>query len=371
MRIVFVIPKLSAGGAERVVSVMARHWHDAGNEITILTYDDGKTPPFYDLPKGVRHRPLDLAGVPRNVLDAVEINLRRLATLRRAVKEASPDVVIAFLSETNVQTLLATRGLGIPVIVSERSNPAYGAVGRIWRLLQRRAYTQAAALAVQTKKVTEHFLWMPQEKIFILPNPVFEIKGKYSDELSIDFSGKSLILTVGRLIPSKGFDVLIRAFSRAAKVAPEWQLVLVGDGKERHALEALAEECGVGDRVVFTGTVKGVGAVYKKAEIFVLSSFFEGFPNVLCEAMAHGLPVVATDCDYGPSEIVRPGMDGLLVPVKDEHAMAEALRQLMSDEAARKRMGEKAQEILERFSVKSVMEKWDALVREVTQKRRS
>jgi glycosyltransferase involved in cell wall biosynthesis len=366
MRIVFVIHELSAGGAERVVSLMAGHWHAAGHEVSILSYDDGSRAPFYHIPEGVRLKSLGIVGVPRNFFDALAINVRRLSVLRRAIKDAAPDVVIAFLHETNVQTILATRGLGVPVIVSERSNPAFNTMGRVWRMLLKPSYRFASGIVLQTQKVKEHFSWMPPSKLHVVPNPVSAPKPAQADPPPPDMLPQGpYILAVGRLIPLKGFDVLLRAFAQAAEDAKEWKLVFVGEGKERAVLEAQAQDLRVEDRVFFTGRVKDVGAIYAEAEIFVLSSFFEGFPNVLCEAMAHGLPVIAANCDYGPADIVRPGIDGLLVPVKDEQALAEALQKLMGDEKMRCSMGERTAEIIERFGMEKIMERWNQVLARV------
>lgn len=168
---------------------------------------------------------------------------------------------------------------------------------------------------------------------------------------------------MGRLDRQKGFDLLIEAFSRIAAKHPDWSVHILGDGSERAALEALIESKHLAGRVVLRGWVDDPVAELRAAELFVLSSRFEGFPNALLEAMACGLPAVACDCPGGPAEIIRAGTDGLLVPPEDTAALAAALEQLMSDDELRARLAGRASEVKRRFSVERFFEQWEAVLR--------
>jgi glycosyltransferase involved in cell wall biosynthesis len=179
-------------------------------------------------------------------------------------------------------------------------------------------------------------------------------------------SEERAILAVGRLEPQKGFDVLLRAFADVARSRPEWRLRIAGEGPERGRLEALVFDLGIEDRVNLDGVVSDIDAAMRSADLFVLSSRYEGFPNALCEAMASGLPVIATDCPVGPREIVRDGIDGVLVPPEDERALAGAMDRLMDDPASRERLGAAASAIAERFTPVAILDRWESLLRTVT-----
>jgi glycosyltransferase involved in cell wall biosynthesis len=171
------------------------------------------------------------------------------------------------------------------------------------------------------------------------------------------------LVAIGRLTEEKCFDSLIAAFSRVADRHPNWNLTVYGDGRLRSDLEMLVESLGLNGRVSLPGTVKNSTSVLASCDLFVLSSRFEGFPNALCEAMSVGLPVISTNCPGGARDLVRDGIDGLLVPVRDVSAMASALDRLMSDSSERDRLGVRAREISKRFDLHEVMKMWnEALV---------
>jgi len=177
-----------------------------------------------------------------------------------------------------------------------------------------------------------------------------------------DGAPRHSVIGAGRLVHQKGFDALVRAFARVAPDQPDWDLVIVGEGPLRAALLSLARELGIGDRLSLPGVVPDLARRMASGGLFVLSSRYEGFPNVLLEAMSCGMAVVSTDCPSGPSEIVRDGHDGVLVPVDDVSAMARVMARLMADGPERSRLGGNALEVRERFSMASVMARWDHLV---------
>jgi glycosyltransferase involved in cell wall biosynthesis len=164
---------------------------------------------------------------------------------------------------------------------------------------------------------------------------------------------------MGRLEPVKGFDLLLRAFAACRGQCPDWTLTILGEGRERQRLEALAEQLGVASYVRLPGTVGDPAPVLRRADLFVLSSRYEGFPNALLEAMALGLPVIATDC---AARIVRDDVDGLLVRGDDATALATAMAALMADEPRRRRLGARAVEVVERFDIHQVMGSWETVI---------
>lgn len=351
-RIALVIGSLQGGGAERVAGILAQGWRGRGHAVDLVTLEPADAVPAYGLDPGLRVLRLDGNRPARNRLQALARELANVRKLGRALHELRPDVAVSFLDQTNVLTLLACLGTGLPVVVAERSHPAHQSLGRAWRLLRRLTYPLASALVVQTSEIGR---WCRRlgPSIRVIPNPVLPAPASAQEP-------GPLILAAGRLSQEKGFDVLIRAFSLLAGKHPQWGLHIYGEGPQRGDLEALVRSLGLGDRVSLPGWVPDLGAQMAQAQVFVLSSRWEGFPNVLCEAMAAGLACVAADCPGGgPAAIIRQEGDGLLVPPGDAPALAGALDWLLGDAGLRARLGARAREVVERFSQDRVLDLWD------------
>jgi len=362
-RLCLVISTLGAGGAERVLSTLANRWAAEGHSVTLVTLS-GAGDDFYRLDDSIERVGLDVIGVSRRPRDAVIQNLRRIRKLREAIVASRPDVVVSFMNTVNVLTLLAATRLGVPTIVSERIDPRAHPVGRAWSLLRAHAYSRAFAVVAQTRPVAE---WMSRtmrlRRCVVIPNPISPALFTRIDDLGKRAKGTPRVaMAMGRLVEQKGFDLLIEAFASAGPRDYGWRLVIIGDGPGRKALENLAVTAGVRDIVEFTGRVDRPEALLGTADMFVLSSRYEGFPNALVEAMALGIACVAFDCRSGPADIIRDGVDGVLVPPENVAALSAAMRALMGDDVARARLGSGALEIRQRFSVDRVGAQWDALI---------
>jgi glycosyltransferase involved in cell wall biosynthesis len=367
-KLTLVISSLTSGGAERVMSIMANYWAKKGWEITLLALPDESVPPFYKLEPCIKYIPLGVAGNSPNGLAAISNNLKRIRVLRSAIVESKPDVVISFLDITNVLTLLATRNLNVPILVDEQNNPAMYSIGRTWELLRRWTYPKADRVVAVTERALNYFSPQVQSHGCVIPSPALSLN--VSENPSEKLLVKPALIAVGRLVPQKGFDLLLQAFAKLKDRYPEWTLTILGEGVLRPELESLRDQLGLSDRVYLPGVVKNPHDFLKQADIFVMSSRFEGFPNALCEAMVCGLPTISTDCPSGPREIIRDGIDGVLVPNQDVPALTAAMERLMSDEQDRKRLAARASEITERFSIEKVMKMWESLIEEVIKERR-
>jgi glycosyltransferase involved in cell wall biosynthesis len=365
-KLTLVIFSLSSGGAERIMSILANYWAARGWQVTLITFVDKSQTPFYALDDRINYRSLDIAGNSTNFFDAIANNVRRILRLRKAIANSEPDVVISFIDQANVQTLLATKGLHIPTIVSERTVTLDSTLGKTWKQIRKWTYLLADALVMQTERSLDYIPARWKSLTRIIPNPVI------LPPVSIDGDRQLLkpnsVLAMGRLEYQKGFDVLLQAFARLKDSYPQWTLTVLGEGSLRSELEKLRDSLGLKDRVFLIGRQQNSYQYLKQAEIFVLSSRYEGFPNALCEAMACGLPVIATDCPCGPRELIRDENDGILIPPENITALAEAMEHLMKDGSARKRLGINAAKVTERFDLEVIMSLWEKTIKEVVRK---
>ncbi|MBH8571657.1 glycosyltransferase family 4 protein [Nostocaceae cyanobacterium CENA369] len=362
MRLTLIIYSLSYGGAERVISIMANYWAARGWQVSLLTFEAPKKAQF-DLDPRVSYIPLNIAKDSNNTILGIWNNFQRIQILRDAINNSHPDAVISFMSTTNILTLLATRGLKIPVIVSERNDPAEKSLGRNWRQLRQWTYPFAARIVFQTKRAKNYFPSQVQASGCIIPNMV--LLPPIAKESSPKLLKERSLIAMGRLVRAKGFDLLLQAFAQLKDCYPEWTLTILGEGSLRSDLELLRNQLGLSDRVYLLGAVSNPYEFLKQADIFIMSSRFEGFPNALCEAMACGLPVISTDCPNGPREIIRDGIDGILVPNENVSALAAAIKRLISDEEERQRLAARAPEVTERFNLEKIMGMWEELLTQV------
>ncbi|BDU71778.1 glycosyltransferase family 4 protein [Mesoterricola silvestris] len=355
-----VVNQLFVGGAARVAVNLSRAWTEMGRSVTILTTDDGLRPPSFPLHPRVAHRALGLMGNSRNPLQGLLFNLRRLARLRRAIADSRPDVLVSFLDKNNILSLLAGRALPrIPILVSERTDPSERSIGRPWEWLRRRTYPMADCLVVQTLHAKAFFSLKVQARTRVIPNPVLLPP---PGPATVRDPGRRRLVTLGRMDPVKGHDMLIDGFAAIQGAFPDWDLVIHGDGPTRQEMVDKARGLGLEGRILFPGATTEVGARLREADVFVLTSRAEGFPNSLAEAMACGLPVVSFDCHSGPAELIRDGVDGLLVPPLDVPALSAALARLMGDADLRARLGAAAPDVLTRFSESSVLTQWESAI---------
>ncbi len=365
MRLTLVISSMSTGGAERTVSYLANAWAAKGWSITLLTLE--ATPSFYSLDPRVSYRPLGIAGESPSLWTAVGNNLRRITRLRSAIRDASPAAIISFMDVTNVLSILATQGLRLPVIVSEWVDPDRHPIGRCWGFLRRLLYARATRLVVQTQRNLDSYSPSIKRIARVIPNPVMVPK-EVQLAVAPALRETKVVIAMGRLVEQKGFDLLLRAFGQIASKHPLWTLDIWGEGEKRAELEVLIVELGLQERARLCGLTREPFERLREADLFVLSSRYEGLPNVLCEAMACGLPVISFDCPTGPREIIRPGLDGILVPAGEVEALAAAIDRLMLDEFERRRLSARAVEVIERFKVERILGMWEQVLSEANPK---
>ena len=363
MRITLVIPSLACGGAERVVSTMANYWAREGKEITLITFDAITEQAFYEVDARVRQVKSGLAQPAKNPLIGFWHNLKRLRIIRTAINASDADVIISFIGRTNVRVLLALPGCKTPILVVEHTDPARDSLSFGWRLARLIAYRKATRVIVLTQRFAEYFPGYLQSRIQAIPNPICIVAENPAAILR--HSNAKKIIAVGRLEEEKGFDLLLRSFAALQDEFTSWSLIILGDGAQKKALTELCSELKINERVFFPGAVKNVADYLQQSDLFVLPSRVEGFPVALCEAMACGLPVLATDCSDGMREIIRDGINGVIVPTENIQALTSAMSDLMRNAAARGEIAARASEVTTRFGLTTIMGRWEKLLTEI------
>jgi len=362
-RIAIVIGSMGAGGAERVTATLAEAWAAQGRDVHIVTVASGATD-FYRLDGGVRRHALDLARDTGSLPDALRATGQRIRALRSTLGSIDPDVVVGMTTTAGILSIIASSGRRWRVVVEEHIHPPKMPPGRPWELLRRWTYPRAARVVMLTSESLE---WLrrtiPGAKGMVIPNPIaYPVADAEPVVIPDTLIGhdRRLLLAAGRLAPQKGFDLLIPAFASIADDQPDWDLVILGEGPERGALERQVAGHGLSARVRLPGIVGNVARWYARADLFVMSSRFEGFPMTLGEALAAGVPAVSYDCETGPRDLIEDGREGCLVrPVEDVAALAEGLARVMRDDAARAHMAREAVRVRDRYSLERILELWD------------
>ena len=367
-KILLLVSSMGSGGAERVASALANAWVSRGDRVILMPTFSGRGECFYELSSGVRL--VYLADLISRKVRTWITSIGRLHALRRFIAAEHPDVIVSFLPNVNVAAVIASAGLGIPVIVCERNDPFVEPISLFWQLARRLTYPLADVLMVQTQAVANKYAssgW-GLRRVRVIPNPVLK---QIVDIVhpTIDTTIKH-ILSVGRLEDQKQFGLLIKVFATLTEAYPNWMLRVLGEGSLRKVLRQQITDLGLDSRVELPGQTMNVSEELTKADVFALTSKYEGFPNALLEAMTVGLPCVTFNCPSGPRELSMDGKVALLVPLNDEQAFRLAMEQLMLSADLRVSLGAQARaSVMSRFSLEKVLKSWDSLFEEVKAKR--
>ena len=351
MRISFLLASLGSGGAERVVSLLANKMVERGHQVEIICLKFNDV--YYQTDSRVK---VTLA------MQKTKNRLTEIFWLRKYLKKQNPDVVIPFTEGVYCFTILSLLGTGIPIIASERLDPA--AMSSTRKVLKRLLLPFADWLVVQTQSIKEYFPKSIQKKTSIIYNPVND--ESLSPTLPSREGRLNRIISVGRLYPQKNQAMMIRAFAKVADEFPDWQLVIYGEGPLRAELEFLVSSFKLQERVLLPGRTEHVVEELRKSKIFCMSSDYEGMSNAMIEAICVGLPIVTTDVS-GVKELVKDGVNGLIVPCGDLGELSLAISKLMKNGQLIENCSINSYAIKEQFKIDSITNLWINLILQVIQ----
>ena len=355
--VALVIGDLRGGGTQRVLTRLANDWATRGLRICVITLA-GSAGDKYELHPAVNRVALNSVGASRTKIVALISNARRLFRLRRALRLTNAPVIVSFLTATNVLTILAATGLAAHVVVSERNDPEKQQLRWPWPLLRRWSYAYAHVVTANTSGALEWLhSFVPASKLLLVPNPVSQPAVAICQD-----DQKKVILHIGRLCHQKAQDILLKAYAEVIDNAPDWRLTIVGDGPEKAQLYELASVLGIADRVHWIEWTDDVDSLYLTSSIFVLPSRFEGTPNVLLEAMSHGLPAVVTNASPGPLEYVIDQENGLVVQPGNVDDLARALARLAESHELRNRLGKAAFQKVNQLTGADTQAAWESVL---------
>jgi len=358
MKITFVTSTLTSGGAERVISLLANNFSERGYEVEMIALTS-ISPDYYSLNTNVKFIHADKVskgGLPGE-----------LWWFRQHIKKEQADVVIAFMEAVYEFVLLALLGTKVPVISSERLDPALISWPR--KVLRWLLLPTTTAHVVQTQHIKNYYSKRIQKKTHIIYNPVnekvFQVKVdrlKVKDREEVEGEERlNRIISVGRLYPQKNQKMMIEAFAQVSERYPDWKLVIYGEGYLREDLESLVERLKVKDKVLLPGRCETVIEEVAKSKVFCLSSDYEGMSNAMIEALCVGTPVISTRVS-GTDELIRDGENGLLVDIGDTEGLTQAFEKLLSNQELRAQIGKEGQKSATKFKTDTIVDQWENLV---------
>jgi glycosyltransferase involved in cell wall biosynthesis len=358
-RLFFIIPSLSGGGAERVLISLANYFNKLNFQSVIVSLNQHT--PAYAIDKGVKVVHV-LNRKRHDLVYRFYAFFKTFYALIKLLRAEKPVCTISFITSANIWAGIACNFTNTPYIVSERTSPnrSLNKFGYLHKKLAALIYTKSASVVVSAKGVGDCLLatkgFTHLNNIDRIMNAVTTFDSMTSGRVHV----RKYILGVGRLAFVKGFDILVAAFGLAN--LEDTDLLIIGEGEERADLLCQIHRLGLQEKVILPGSKTNLQDYYSQAEMFVLPSRNEGYPNALVEAMSLGCPCIAVNCDFGPSEIIRDGDNGILIENESIIALGNAIVSLNNDEDLKKRIGTAARNICDSNSAVKILGEWATLV---------
>jgi len=339
---------MKAGGAERVISILANKLVSIGITVNIYTWYN--TDIFYSLDNRINIHQIPLESGTNGFLN-------HMKWFRREVKKTNPDAILSFLAPFNILSVFSLFGINIPVLVAESNDPYYVSPSHnwFWKIVRNIAYWRADGVLVQTKVNQSHFPWYIRNKSTIIYNPVTFSKDKIGLALAQD--KRKEIVSVTRLEKQKNVQMLIDAFAKFHNSHPDYVLKIYGEGQERKTLEKKIYDMHLEQVVFLPGRKQNVHDLITGAEVFAMASNFEGMSNSLIEAMCLGLPCISTKVS-GATDLIEDGKNGLLVDLGDTEGMSKALCRLVDKSEFAYTIGKEATKLHRTLNVDVISKQW-------------
>ena len=348
----FFIGTLQNGGAERVVSILSGKMAEQGMPVVILTYYDMTV--FYNV-----HSNVKVTCVEKET--GTKSKGKNFLWVRKYFKEHA-DVLISFLAPFNIFALACNFANGTPIIVADRNDPTKIPSNILVRKVRDFLYRFADGIVVQTMKNQSYFSKQVQKKSVVIYNPI-DLGEKAGSALQTEKHKR--IVSVGRLMQQKNQKMLFAAFKNVLEKYPNYQLVIYGEGPMRKELEAYAKELEIEKNISLHGNVTDVHDRIKDAELFVLSSDYEGMPNALIEAMCLGLPVISTKVS-GATDLIKDHENGLLTELNDQKKLEAAMIELIENPDLAEKLAKNAIELNDSLELNKIMNQWIHFIKKTT-----
>ncbi|MDU2201794.1 MAG: glycosyltransferase [Anaerococcus hydrogenalis] len=348
-KIYFYISNLAKGGAERVCINLAEYLYSSGYEVAIITSYKSKIE--YNLSSKINRIVLNETYYSGNIIYR---NLILIKKLRQIIKNDKPDTIISFMAESNFRLLLSTIGLYTKRIVSVRNDPDKEYKGIIGRIVGKLILPTADGCVFQTEQAKNWFPKKLRDKSAVIKNPVRE---EVFQIVRNPIYGR--IINIGRLEDQKNHKMLINAYEIVLNKYPNSKLLIYGEGSLRNELVKIIDHKGLNENIELCGYFDDIDSTLSKADIFILSSDYEGLPNSLMEALSSGVPCISTDCPCGgPRSLIENGVNGMLVPIKDEIKLSEAIIDLLSNKSKKESFSKKAKEMSKSYKTSIINNEW-------------
>lgn len=345
-KILFFTGAMGRGGAERVITLLSESYISQGWDVAIgmVLHDIVE----YDIPNGVKLIPVASSRGKIGVFETC-LNIKKL------VDKFDPTVIVSFLAPVCVLVDFSIgRRKKCPILMSERIDPSMAKRNKLLAFAINKAYSHSDCFIVQTKKARDYFSDLIKKKSIIIPNPI-RVECERVENV------EKRIVTAGRLVEQKNHKLLIEAFSMLHEIYPEYKLEIYGKGELRETLIKQIQTLNLSKNVFLKGTVSNLHEEISTADIFVLSSNYEGLSNAFLEAMLMGFPVISTDC-AGANEYIISGENGIITPVGDRKALFEAMKLLIENPSLKSTIGKNAKKSVSHVRVENIINNWRSII---------
>ena len=352
MDILFYHSSLKRGGAERVIVGLSNYFVELGHNVSIILINEDTSE--YDLDERVSLSSVRSNKKKSSVIAAIKFNMMLVLQLHKQLSSKKPDIVVCFGVNQLLHAYIAKIGVKCKLIGAERANPFEDPCGKFWKRAKRFLFTKVDGFIFQTEGAKSFYPCdRHEQKITIIQNPIAK---EIANTNCLEYMDRKddMFCSIGRLEAAKAYDFLIKSFCCFRMKYPKCKLVIWGEGRERGKLESLIKELDAESFIMLPGRTNDVAEKLQNTKFFVLSSKREGMPNTLIEAMAMGCVCVATDCEFGPRDIIKDGWNGIVVENQNVEMMVSVLEKIYLDKNLQIHLSENAREVRNTNSMEQI-----------------